>query len=78
MLGKEVKIFLKDGTIEPVICFDFRIGMDLGVAVIMCQVSPTRMYVVPLSKIHHFDVNYVWIFDGWEPPTMPPPPEHAL
>lgn len=74
MVGKEVTIYTKNGLIEPVICWDFKIGMDNGVAALLCRMATNKMYVVPLEKINHFDVAHVWIFDEWTPPPMPDAP----
>lgn len=77
MVGKEIMLFLNNGDREAVICIDFKIGMDAGVPALLCQVSQVKMYVVPLSKIHHWDIRYVWIFDGWIPPQMPDAPTNS-
>ncbi len=70
MLGKEVKVFLKNGMTEAIACTDFKIGVDQEKAVMMFQVGPQQMYMLQLEKIDHYDVRFIWIFtDG---PFLPP------
>lgn len=70
MLGKEVIVYRKDGLWEGIICTEFKIGMDRGVAAMMFRIPMLQqIYVIPLEKIDRFDVHHIWIFDeGFLPP----------
>lgn len=68
MLGQEVLLYLKNGYVEPVECWNFKIDFDKGIPSMFFRVSQKEVYIVPLSSIHHFDVRHVWIFDQWLPP----------
>jgi hypothetical protein len=41
---------MKDGNTETVRYFDFRVGEDNGVAVMMFQISARHVYMLPLEK----------------------------
>lgn len=69
MVGKEVRLFLKNGLRETVICWDFKVGIENGVSALKFRTSVKEMYVIELEKVDRYEVRFVWLFNDFLPPN---------